>query len=57
MMARKLSERYAVVYIPKELAAKAQPFMKEYGYVHLGDLVRDLLRRWIDEKERMVWNK
>ena len=56
-MVRKISDRYVVVYVPKELAAKAQPFLKEYGYTHLGDLVRDLLRRWIDEKERIVWNK
>ena len=56
-MVRKISDRYVVVYIPKELAAKAQPFLRDYGYVHLGDLIRDLLRRWVEERERMLWGK
>jgi len=56
-MVRKISERYVVVYIPKELAAKAKPFLRDYGYVHLGDLIRDLLRRWVEERERMLWGK
>ena len=57
MMTRQIRDRYVVVYVPRELASRAQPFLKEYGYVHLGDLVRDLLRRWIDEKERIIWGK
>jgi len=50
-------KQYKTVGIPVELAEKAEKFMKDEGYVSLGELVRDLLRNWIKKKEKELWGK
>ena len=45
------------VTIPLELAEKAQKYLQEDGYMSLGELVRELLRQWLKEKEKEIWGK
>jgi len=37
------------VKIPKELTNKARAKLEENGYISLSDLVRDLIREWVEK--------
>ena len=52
-----MRKQYKTVGIPIELAEKAEKYLKEEGYVSLGELVRDLLRNWLREKEKEIWKQ
>jgi len=52
-----VKKEYTSVSVPVELAKKVEKYLQEEGYVSLGELVRELLRNWLREKEKEVWGK
>ena len=47
-----MEKKYTAVSIPIDLAEKAKKYLKEEGYLSLGELLRDLLRNWVKKKEK-----
>ena len=52
-----MRKEYRTVSVPVDLVKRAEKYLYQEGYVSIGELVRDLLRRWIQEQEEKRWGK